>query len=172
MAAQQNSPASSERHAFDVTARARYLPDWRMWSFLFLASDSALAGAVAAELRGRQNRSPSRRGRCAPLVLPLQTVCRPVVSTKVAISEIAAGRVLGLILDLRSHSRESLGLLRQLLRESLRPAVIAVGDESHREMTGLLLEAGCTALLVAEPFDLPIADWCQRVIRHHRGERT
>lgn len=166
MAGQQTSPNSSSSHAFDVNARARYLPDWRTWSFLFLASDSALAGAVAAELRGRH----SRHGKSDSFELPLQTVCRPVVSTKVAISEIATGRVLGLILDLRSRSRESMGLLRQLLREPMRPAVIAVGDDSHRELTGLLLEAGCTALLVAEPFDLPLADWCQRVIRHHRGE--
>lgn len=168
MAGQQNPPSSADILAFDVTARARYLPDWRTWSFLFLASDSALAGAVAAELRERQCSPISGHGRTASLTLPLQTVCRPVTSTKVAISEIAKGRVLGLILDLRSRSRESLGLLRQLLRESVRPAVIAIGNESHRELIGLLLEAGCTTLLVAEPLDLPLADWCERVINRSR----
>ncbi len=151
-------------HTFAVNARARFFPDWQTWSFLFLAPDTALAGAVAAELRFRAARRTTARRASAVPAPPRQTVCRSVASTKDAMAEISSGRVLAIVLDLQQLPRESLGLLRQLLRDPARPPIVAIGTESHRELTGLLLESGCSALHITPPLDLPLADWCQRVL--------
>ncbi|MCA9066519.1 MAG: hypothetical protein KDA96_25805, partial [Planctomycetaceae bacterium] len=65
--------------------------------------------------------------------------------------------------DLRTHARDSLGLLRSAQQFAL-PPFLALGDQQHQTLQPLLMEAGCTTLLCDQPFDLAVADWCERIL--------
>jgi CheY-like chemotaxis protein len=78
-------------------------------------------------------------------------------------SLLETAEVAGIVLDLQRQSRDALILLRQLQQRTRVPPMIAVGDESATSVIGVLLEAGCTALLTEKPVDIQLADWYERV---------
>lgn len=133
---------------------------------LFLEPQPDLSAAVARELASRAVHA-SASGLSAPAnLLPgtaCSAVCESVSTGQQVLRRVSSPEVIGLVLDLRAVAREALSLLRQLLACSQRPEVLAVGDAQHLELLPLLLEAGCGAVVTQLPWDLPVADWIQRL---------
>lgn len=136
-------------------------------AILFLEPSPELAPAVCAELslRVRQVRIQGEcrttgTGAVQRLEIPECLSVNGMQLTEFLKSDCP----LGIVLDLISLPRESLTTLRQLQSLSAKPYVMAVGDSEAVTLISVLLEAGCSQLVTERPFDLQIADWCERVL--------
>lgn len=70
----------------------------------------------------------------------------------------------GIVLFIDGLERECLSLLGRLARLPLRPPVLAICGERHKELLPTLLEAGIDAALFDVVNDIPIATWCVKVV--------
>ena len=73
------------------------------------------------------------------------------------------GSTLGIILFIDGIERDCLSLLGRLARLPLRPPILAVCAQRHKELLPTLLEAGVDTALFDVVNDIPIAAWCARV---------
>ena len=134
---------------------------------LVLEPDPDLSSALFAELQLRCRRTEQTSG-TELSSLPghrkiASTTCRSVPRNQV-MSLLETAEVAGIVLDLQRQARDALILLRLLQQRTRVPPLIAVGDESAMSIIGVLLEAGCTALLTEKPVDIQLADWYERVV--------
>lgn len=140
-------------------------------AILFLEPSPELAPAVCAELSLRDRRArimgdrrTTRMGADQQSEIP---ECLSVNGMQLA-DFLKSDCPLGIVLDLIRLPRESLIALRQLQSLSAMPPVMAVGDSEATTLISVLLEAGCSMLVTERPFDLQIADWCERVLKRMR----
>lgn len=133
---------------------------------LVLEPEPDLSSALFAELQLRWRHTEQTLS-TEPNWLPVHrklasTTCRSVPRTQV-LYLLETAEVAAVVLDLQRQSRDALILLRQLQQRTRVPPMIAVGDESAMSIIGVLLEAGCTALLTDKPVDIQLVDWYERV---------
>lgn len=175
-----DDPSQQSRQvASDWTA---WLPDWGRLAVVVLERDTELSASLSAESRllkqselGHTGTDVLRQDFCHEPSLEFLSVS----GTAAALQLIRDRVVVALVLNLESHCRESLVLLRQLLILPRCPELAAVGTVVHAELRTTLFEAGCPLLLTHQPYDVPLAHWLSRVILHrhtdageHSGNRS
>lgn len=153
MAEQQ---ADSSASAMDWSA---WLPDWGRSVVVVLESGTELSCCLSAELHRRQDHCQIHGDPCFGQI----PECVSVSTVAQALRLIEHRSTHALVLSLESHCRESLVLLRQMLKIAVPIPVAAVGNQIHRELRGILLEAGCSLLVTDLPADVPTADWLWRI---------
>ncbi|MBL8814643.1 MAG: hypothetical protein JNL58_01340 [Planctomyces sp.] len=157
--------ASQSRLSNRSTAPAdwsAWLPDWGRSVVIVLESGTELSCCLGTELHLRQKQCEVR-GESCPVQLP---ECVSVSTVARAMQLIENRSVDALVLNLESHCRESLVLMRQKLKVTVSGPVAAVGNVSHSELRGILLEAGCSLLVTDLPADVPVANWLWKVLEH------
>ncbi len=138
-----------------------WLPDWGRSVVIVLESGTELSCCLGTELHLRREQC-QLRGEPCPMQLP---ECASVSTVARAMQLIEHRSVDALVLNLESHCRESLVLLRQKLKVAVSGPVAAVGNVPHSELRGILLEAGCSLLVTDLPADVPVANWLWKVLQ-------
>lgn len=171
------SDQTEEKTPQDVPDWKAWLPDWGKSAVVVLERGTELSASLSAEFRllqqtQRLNGSEHPSDRNSSTDHPLEFIS--VSGSTSALQLIRERSVVALVLNLETHCRESLVLLRQLLTLSRSPELAAVGSLLHEELRTLLLEAGCPLLLTDPPFDVMLAGWLHRVLihKHSRTEKS
>ncbi len=154
------SPQESSAARKSSLAAGQYRPGWDVPSIVVMESAADVAAGLAMELASRHTRclnSGEER-------VEYRLHCLSAASVSDVLEILHRDQVIAVILDLNSRAREALVLLQRLPSVGAAPPVIAIGTSDHHLLTGVLLEAGCTALLTALPYDTTLADWVSRVM--------
>ena len=115
----------------------------------------------------------SDNGGCAEFLdedpLPNQNsisdVIEDVVDAKSILLRAYQPNTRGVILFMSGLERECITLLGRLARRSPQPYVLAIGTEQHHELLPTLLESGADTVLFDVQNDIPVAEWCCRILR-------
>jgi len=134
-----------------------YLPNWSCTRFVVLDADQRWSVPIATQVTNELAASKTLRGR-PPDFEPCRTA-------RDALLYCDQQATLGLILFVNGMERECLTLLGRLARLPLRPPILAICSTRQTELLPVLTEAGVTATLFDVVNDVPIADWCLKVIR-------
>ncbi len=141
-----------------VPAAEAFLPDWSITRFLVVDRSGRWPSAIAAQVRGTLH---DRAGGCpasGSIVFDSFTTTKNLASVAQQINTAA------LIIFLNGLERECLTLLRRFVQAPRRPAILIVSDEHHQELMPVLLESGVDCLLFNVVNDIPIAEWCVRLL--------
>lgn len=146
-----------------------WLPNWGRLGVVVLENGTELAAGLSAEFRLQHQiassflpAGPASAGSAAEQ--PVEFVS--VTGTTAALQLIRERTIVAVVLNLESHCRESLVLLRQLLAIARCPNLAAVGTPVHEELRTILFEADCPLLLTNPPFDVPLTGWLNRILLH------
>lgn len=80
-----------------------------------------------------------------------------------------APNISGLILFFAGQEREVLGLLRTVWNQSPHLDVMVVCESRHHDLMPVIMESGVSCVLNDVKNDVPIAQWCYRVLSGHVG---
>ena len=140
------------------TPRAEdYLPDWTVRRFIVLEPSGQWAPAVALQTAEILRNDSEFRGRP-----PEFENCETARDVTLFCEH---DSTVGLILFLEDVERDCLSLLGRLARLPLRPPILAVCKSQHRELFPTLSEAGVDTALFDVVNDIPIAEWCVRILQ-------
>ena len=164
---------------------AQFVPYWNRLQVLVLEETTGLSAALNLQARGsvpviespatnspmRSKTSDTRSGRGTPVAESMDGIpaCRKVLTFSTVRSAVDLLRVVdavdahAIIMDFMSREADSLAVIRQLSRSGIRIPMIAVASPSQTEITPLLLEAGCSALLTKMPFEQEIMAFVKRL---------
>lgn len=160
-------PQDSTAAKIASLAAGRYRPGWDVPSVVVLERASDVAAVLAMELAARELRPASSSAE--PAERRLQ--CQSADSVADVMHLLARNQVIAVVVDLNSRVREALVLLQRLQSVAVAPPTVAIGTPDQQELTGVLLEAGCSALITVLPYDRSLADWISRV-RESRNQAS
>ncbi|MEZ6062735.1 MAG: hypothetical protein R3C19_20515 [Planctomycetaceae bacterium] len=150
---------------FDIDS---LLPDWSRSVFLVLERNPHWSSAVAAEFRTRLVGTSAVRGADHELLAGGVTEVDFVslTASRDVVARLGTTTVLGIIAVLSDVERDGLVLLGRLARLSRAvPPVLMLGDARHRELVPVLYEAGASSVLIDQPTDIHVAEWCRNVVQ-------
>ena len=128
-----------------------YIPQWTSRRIVVVDKSERWSPAISAEVWSRSLKQNVRFEACD--------------STRDAQLYLEMKNTVGLILFLNGVERESCSLLGKLFRlPSLLP-VMLVAEDRHRAIVPVLLEAGAMGVLFNVRDDIPIAEWCCRILQ-------
>jgi len=135
-----------------------FLPDWSVTRFMVVDRSGRWSSAVAAQVRHKLHDAGSR-------ALEMGTFVFDTCATTKELASIAQQvNTAGLVIFLDGLERECLTFLRRFLQAPRRPAILIVADERHQELMPVLLEADVDSLLFNVVNDVPIAEWCLKLM--------
>lgn len=132
-----------------------YLPDWSAKRFIMLDPTRHWASPVTTQTAQLLSAEKSFSGRSVEF-----ETCETARDILLFSDQ---GSTLGIILFIDGIERDCLSLLGRLARLPLRPPILAVCAQRHKELLPTLLEAGVDTALFDVVNDIPIAAWCARV---------
>lgn len=141
----------TERAVILPTA-AEYLPDWTARRFVVLERSRRWAPAIATELNTFAGPALSR------------TLFESCSTAREAGHFLSLKNTVGVVLLLDGMERDCLGLLGRMARTNCVLPVLAVGTERHKDLTSVLMESGVQCVLLNIRDDVPVANWCRRVV--------
>ncbi|MEQ9408131.1 MAG: hypothetical protein RIK87_10420 [Fuerstiella sp.] len=165
-----------------------YLPDWTAHRFVIIDPTARWASAISAEITQRLQhpsavaaeplpKHSASSDRASQITVsgqesgrrrqpPMLESCR---STRDALHFCELENTVGIVLFLNGLERDSLGLLGRLARLPRQLPLLVVAPEHHSALLPLLMEAGADGVLFDVRHDIPVADWCLRILQRHRS---
>lgn len=140
----------------DLPGADDYLPDWTVRRLIVLEKTERWMPAVAAEVYTALSSAVAQHGP--------RPVFESCTTAREAVLFGELQNTVGFILFMDQLERECLGVLARLgrLRRPLR--VLVVATRRHADLVPVLMESGADAVLVDVADDVPIADWCLKVL--------
>lgn len=138
-----------------VPSTSLHLPDWSEKRFVVLEPDVKWAPAIELEVAS-QLKASGQSGVVANF--------DSTSTTREVLMLSEAANTAGLVLLISGMERECLGLLRRLPNLTNRPTVLVVGETKHTELIPVILESGVSSFLLDVKNDIPIAEWCCRIL--------
>lgn len=152
------SPSANTPRAED------YLPDWAIRRFIMLETSGRWAPVVALQTAQLLKRSATFTGR-----LPKFETSETARNAAMFCDQ---DSTVGLILFFENMERDCLSLLGRLARLPLKPPLLAVCQQRHRDLLPILSESGVNTTLFDAVDDNDIAEWCVRVLTRHAELRS
>lgn len=140
---------------FIIPSISNYLPEWSEARFVVLEPATRWAPAIGLEVAEclKRSQNQGRRVRFES--------CR---ATRDVLLLGEAASTVGLILFIQGMERDCLGLLRRLPNLTNRPDVLVVCETQHTALIPVILESGVSSVLMDVKNDVPIAEWCHKVV--------
>ncbi|MCP4782426.1 MAG: hypothetical protein GY903_05195 [Fuerstiella sp.] len=141
-----------------VPAVEAFLPDWSVRRFLVVDKSGRWPPAIAAQVMEQLRDRTGGDQDGGSIVFDSFTTTKDLAPVAQQINTAA------LVIFLDGLERECLTLLRRFVLAPRRPAILIVADEHHQELMPVLLESGVDSLLFDVVNDIPIAEWCLRLL--------
>ncbi|MEO1983505.1 MAG: hypothetical protein ABGZ24_23590 [Fuerstiella sp.] len=141
-----------------VPAAEAFLPDWSVTRFLVVDRSGRWPSAIAAQVMDKLRDRTGDGRNDGSIVFDSFTTTKDLASVAQQINTAA------LVIFLDGLERECLTLLRRFVLAPRRPAILIVAAEHHQELMPVLLESGVDSLLFNAVNDIPIAEWCLRLL--------
>ena len=141
-----------------VPAVEAFLPDWSVTRFLVVDRSGRWSSAIAAQVIDKLRDRAGVRPDSGSIVFDSFTTTKDLASVA------QQNNTAALVVFLNGVERECLTLLRRFVHAPRRPAILIIADEHHQELMPVLLESGVDCMLFNAVNDIPIAEWCLRLL--------
>ncbi|MDG1895829.1 MAG: hypothetical protein P8J37_13060 [Fuerstiella sp.] len=135
-----------------------FLPDWSVTRFMVVDRSERWASAMSAQVTEKLHDSVGDAPGIGNIVFDSYPTTKDIASVARQINSVA------LVIFLDGLERECLTLLRRFVTAPRRPAILIIADECHQELMPVLLESGVDSLLFNVVNDIPVAEWCLRLM--------
>jgi hypothetical protein len=135
-----------------------FLPDWSVTRFLVVDQSGRWSSAIAAQVSEKLQDIRSGSQEFGKIVFDSYPTTKGLAPVAQQVNTAA------LVIFLDGLERECLTLLRRFLTAPRRPATLIIADERHQELMPVLLESDVDTLLFNVVNDVPIAEWCVRLM--------
>jgi len=135
-----------------------FLPDWTPRRFVVLDMSDRWAAAIRAQVNDRLRK-------CATGISVPCPVFEGCQSTREALLLCEAKNTVGAVLFISGIERECLNILARVACWSERPALLAVCSSQHEGLLPMLMESGVDSAMFDVENDVPVSDWCVRVLK-------
>lgn len=139
-----------------------YLPRWVTRRFVVAGISERWAPAIHREVLNQMDRR-NVLSDCVP-------VFEACITARDALLLCELRNTTGLILFASQFERECLSILGGLVRRQQSLPVLVICCQIHEELVPVMFEAGADTVLYDVRNDIPVGDWCVRILCRHSGQ--
>ena len=130
-------------------------PDWTIRKFLVLENGERWTPAISRQLKESVKAAN----------IPISVGVERVPDVRSLLKQSQQATTPGVILFLESRERECVTAISRISQLTSHPFVLAVGSGKHQELLPVLLESGICTPLFDIVNDVPVVEWCIKVVR-------